>query len=123
MNEDELAKQIKQYKDLHSANKEIDVASLAMAALSGANDQMLTSKEKRWGYMVSLAVPPFGLLYAVKFFTSGKSDGKTAAYVCLGLTVASIALLLLTTNLMFSSTGLTVDQLKQAPGQYQELVQ
>jgi hypothetical protein len=123
MTEEELANQIRQYSELKKQNKDIDVASLALAALNSHETNMLSGKDKRWGYLVSLAVPPFGLIYAVKFYTSGKSDGKTAAYVCLGLTAASIILFFVISSTMFSGSGLTVDQVKQAPAQYQDLLQ
>lgn len=123
MTEEELAHQLRQYTELKKENKDIDVAALALAALRSHEANMLTPKEKRIGYLVSLAVPPVGLFYAVKFYASGKDDAKTAAYMCLGLTAASIILFIVLANVMFAGSGLSVDQLKSAPKQYQELLQ
>lgn len=123
MDETKLAEQIRLYNQLKQENKKVDVASLALNALASQAENSLTPKEKRIAYFVSLAFPPFGLLYAVKFYTSGKDDGKMAAYLCAGLTVAAIVVLLLFTGGLFSSSGLTAQQLQQAPSQYQQLLQ
>ncbi|HEX5429717.1 MAG TPA: hypothetical protein VFX17_01385 [Patescibacteria group bacterium] len=122
MNENELGSQLKIYTELRKENKDINVAALALAALADHQSNLLTPKEKRIAYLISLSLPPFGALYALKFYTSGKSDGKTAAYMCLGLTVASILSLFLITGLMFKSSGLSTQQLEQAPQQYQDLL-
>jgi hypothetical protein len=123
MNEDELANQIKQYTELKKQNKDIDVASLALTALQTHEDNQLTAKEKRTAYIVSFALPPLGLIYALKFFTSNKSDARAAAWMCVGLTVLTIVLTIVIINGMFASTGISVQQLQQTPAQYQDLLQ
>jgi hypothetical protein len=123
MNEEELANQIRQYTELKKQNKDVDIASLALTALATHESNLLTAKEKRIAYLVSLALPPLGLLYAAKFFMSGKSDGKSAAWVCVGLTVATIILTIVLINGLVASSGVSVDQLKQAPAQYRDLLQ
>jgi hypothetical protein len=123
MTEEELAQQLKQYTELKKENKDIDVAALALAALKSHEANLLTAKEKRIAYLVSLGLPPFGLLYGLKFWVSGKDDGKQAAYMCAALTIGSIVAGLVLMNLMLSSSGLSVDQIKQAPAQYQQLLQ
>ncbi len=124
MNEDELAKQLKKFQELGKGNKDIDVAALSLAALQGYEKNLLPAKQKRWGYLVSLAVPPFGLIYAFRFYFSGKEDGEEAALLCVVLTCVSIILFVLLGKLMLSSGGITPSQIQQIkPSDVQQLYQ
>src|SRR3989344_3654009 len=86
MNEDKLAKELEVYKELASKDKKIDVASLVINALQKQEANLLSTGEKRWAYLISLGLPPFGLIFAAKFYYSGKDDGHTAAWICIALT-------------------------------------
>lgn len=123
MNEQQLSDQIKMYSDLKKQNKDIDVAALALSAFQAHASNLLTPKEKRIAYLVSLSLPPLGLLYALKFWTSGKEDGKTAAYMCIGLTAASIVVGFVFLNVLISGSGLSVGQFQNAQQQSQQLLQ
>lgn len=123
MTEQELADQIKNLQAIKKQNKEVDVSSLALSALQNYQVSMLTPKEKRIAYLVSLGLPPAGLFYAAKFFFSDKSDGKTAAYMCLVLTLVSVIAFFAFSGALFSGSGLTPAQIKQAPADWQSLVQ
>ena len=123
MTDEELASQIRTYSELKKQNKDIDVAALALSALQGHVENMLTPKEKRIAYLVSLSLPPLGLLYALKFWTSNKEDGKTAAYMCIGLTAASIVIGIVFLNVLISGSGLSVGQFQDAAQQSQQLLQ
>jgi hypothetical protein len=123
MDEQQIAEQIKALQEIKKENKQVDVAALALAALHQHEANMLTPGEKRWGYLVSISLPPVGLIYALKFYASGKDDGKQAAYMCLGLTAAAIISFIILGNVMFAGSGLTTTQLKQAPSDLQQLVQ
>ena len=85
-----MAKELEAYRQLASQDKKIDVASLMINALQKQQTNSLPDKQKRWGYIVSLIAPPFGLVFAVKFFVSGKDDGEQAAWMCVLLTAVSI---------------------------------
>lgn len=124
MTEEELAQQIRAYQELKKDNKDIDLAALALATLQNHEANMLTAKEKRIGYLVSLALPPLGLGYALKFYFSGKSDGKQAAYMCIGITVVTGIMFLILSKLMFAGSGADIQQIKQIkPQDIQELLQ
>lgn len=103
MNEDKLAKEFEIYKELAKQDKKIDVASLMIDALQKHQANMLQPGQKRWAYLVSLVAPPFGLIYAVKFYFSDKDDAKQAAILCLVLTVLSLLLLWLLSKMLFST--------------------
>jgi Na+-driven multidrug efflux pump len=74
--------------------------------------------------LISLGLPPFGLLYAAKFYFSGKADGKQAAYVNIALTFISVILLFVLVKGMLSGTGTSVQQIEQIqPQDYQQFLQ
>lgn len=45
-----------------------------------------------WIYFVSLALPPFGLIWTFKYFRSSSPQNKRIAWIALILTIASILL-------------------------------
>ncbi|MGE5392824.1 MAG: hypothetical protein ACM3NH_03725 [Candidatus Saccharibacteria bacterium] len=123
-NEREIEARLAQYRALADKDKNIDVAGLMVSLLENQNANLLPQNQKRWAYLVSLALPPFGLLFALRFYVSGKDDGKQAAYICIGLTIASIFLIWITASLMLSGSGVDTSQIQQIkPQDIQELVQ
>lgn len=124
MNEEQLAKQIKDYAELAKQNKKVDVASLALAALQSHERNLLPPKEKRWGYLTSIAVPPFGLIFAAKFYFSGKDDGQEAAFMCIILTFVSIIVFGLMFKALLGTSNVNVNQIEQIkPADVQQLIQ
>ena len=124
MSEDKLEKQIKQYAELAKQDKKIDVATLMIQALQKQHANQLSEKQKRWAYLISLFAPPLGLVFAIKFALSDKEDAKQAAWVCVALTVFAILLLIVFSKLLFSSSGVSLDQIQQInPKDIQDLVQ
>lgn len=112
MKSDKLEKQFKIYAEL-AKDKKIDVASLMIHALDTKDANLLSSGQKRWAYIISLGLPPFGLLYALKFWFSGKDDGQDAAWICLVLTAISVMLMVILTKMMFSGTTGQLEQIQQ----------
>ncbi len=124
MNEDKLQKELEVYKELASKDKKIDVASLMINALQTQETNMLSVKEKRWAYLISLALPPFGLIFAAKFYYSGKDDGHTAAWICVALTGVSVLLFFVLGSAMLSSSGTSLDQIQQIrPSDIEQLLE
>lgn len=70
------------------------------------------AKKKRWAYFISVGLPPFGLIYVFKYWSSGTSDGKRTALICLALTAASLLASWLIGVLFLSSAGPELDQLR-----------
>ena len=122
MNEEELARQLKQFQEMARENKGIDLTALSLQALQGYKRDMLSPKEKRWAYLISLGAPPFGIIFALKFFASEKEDAQQAAYMCLALTAASILMFVVLGKLMFAGSGLTPSTLPK-PQDVQQLLQ
>ncbi len=124
MNEQKLEEQFKQYQELAKGDKNIDVAKLMLTALQTQNANLISTKQKRWAYLISLGVPPFGLIFAIKFYLSGKDDGKQAAIICVALTIFSILIFWLIARSLISSSGVSLDQIQQIkPNDIQQLLQ
>lgn len=113
MDEKKLEKQFKIYAELAKKDKNIDVAGLMAEALSKKDENNLTFGQKRWAYLVSVGVPPFGLIYAVKFWFSDKDDGKDTAMLCIVLTFVAIFVLVLLTNMILSGSSINSGELDQ----------
>lgn len=113
MSEEKLSKELEAYRELANQDKKIDVATLMINALQKQQTNTLTIKEKRWAYLISIGVPPFGLIFAVKFYFSGKDDGEQAAWVCVVLTAVSILIYILFAKILFSGSAATIGQIEQ----------
>jgi hypothetical protein len=119
-----LDKEIKTYIELAQKDKSIDVASLMISALNKGPSNLLSTREKRWAYLISVGVPPFGLIFALKFYFSDTDDGKQSAYICVGLTVASIIFLVIISRLLFAGSGIDTNQVQQLQTKdFQDLLQ
>jgi hypothetical protein len=95
-----------------------------MNALQQQETNKLSDKQKRWAYLISLGAPPFGLIFAVKFYLSGKEDGEQAAWICGALTAVSILLFVLLGKVILSSSGTSLKQIEQIkPADIQQLTQ
>jgi hypothetical protein len=111
---DKLEQQVSEYAKLAKEDKNIDVASLMLNAIQNDNKNVVSGKMKKWAYLVSVGAPPFGLLFALKFYVfSEEDDAKSVANVCVILTVISIALFLILGNIFISSSGTSVKQIEQ----------
>src|ERR1700741_3480591 len=108
MNEEKLEQELEEYRKLAQADTNVDVASLMINALQKQANSSLTVKEKRWAYLLSLALPPLGFFFAAKFYFSDKDDGIQAAMICSVLTVVSILLTVLIAKSLLSGTGVNI---------------
>lgn len=113
MSEQELEKEIKTYQEIAKVEPGVDVSMLMMNALKKENESISEGKSYKWAYTISLGLPPFGLLFAIKYLLSGDSQDRTAAYVCILLTIVSIVLTLVFGKLIFSGSGASVDKIQQ----------
>jgi hypothetical protein len=122
--EEKLTKQVQEYAQIAKENKKVDVAALVLNAFQKQKENRLTDKEKRWGYLVSLGLPPFGLIFAFKFYLSGKDDGEHAAWICGMLTAFSILVAIIFLQILISGSGVNINQIQQIkPSDIQQLYQ
>ena len=113
--ENELNKTVELYQQAAQENPNIDVASLMVSALKNQKQNLVPSPQKKWAYLISIGLPPFGVLIALKFyFFDSREDAKSLAYTCLILTVFSLFLVWLTAK-MFQTPNLgQIKQIDQA---------
>lgn len=122
--EQELAEKFKEYQELAKTDKNIDVEKLMLAALDTRNQNLVPAKKKYTAYIVSVALPPFGLFYALKYYLSPEDDAKRVALVCVVLTVVSVLIFWITFSAVLSGLGGSVDQIQQIkPGDVKQLLE
>lgn len=124
-NEDKINKEIEMYRRAAAENKNIDVASLMMQALDkNTANNVIPAGQKRWAYLISVGLPPFGLIFAAKYYWSGADDGKDAAWICITLTAVGILGMILMFKSLLSGSGASFQQIEQIkPSDIQQLVQ
>jgi len=125
MNPDkDLEKKIDLYQSVAKENPNVDVGMLMLNALQNEDKNKVPGKWKKWGYFISISAPPFGLLFALKYFFSDEDDAKDVAWMCVTLTAVSLLLFAIGFKLMMSSAGTSLDQIQKiTPQQIQELGQ
>lgn len=122
--EKKLEEQISEYHELAKEDKDVDVAALMMNALENQDQKMVPKKSKKWAYLVSVGFPPFGLLFALRYYFGNEDDGKTVALICVILTVVSVAVFVILFQSLISGSGTSPDAIKQIkPSDIQQLLQ
>ena len=111
--EKEIEKKIEEYQELAKKNKDIDVASLVMSDLQNRNTNTVSAGLKRWAYLISIFFPPLGLLFALKFYFDTKDDAKRVAAICVILTVAAVLLTWAIMKMIFSGSGVDLEEIQQ----------
>jgi peptidoglycan/LPS O-acetylase OafA/YrhL len=112
MAQDNFDEVVKEYAEL-AKDKHVDAASLMINALEQRDQNKLSLKTKRWAYLISIALPPFGLGFAMWFFFREETDAKTTAFICVALTLFSFGLTILFLNVILQSSGTSVEQIQQ----------
>ena len=111
MSEEDLSKKVEMYRDLAKENPNVNVGLLMSSALASEKSQ--EKKSYRWPYLISLGIPPLGLIYTVKYYLTGDDQDKNAANICIILTVVSLLLVYAFGKILFSSSGTSLDQIQQ----------
>jgi hypothetical protein len=110
--EKEIASRVEQYRELAKEDKKIDAVALMTSALVQSGEEAVAAKNKRWAYLVSVGLPPLGLLPAVYYYFSGKADGKRVALTCVILTVLAAAVAWFVGSLAMSGLSSSGGQLQ-----------
>ncbi len=123
MSEQKLEELVNEYATL-AKDDNIDASALLMSALEQEDQNRISPKMKRWAYLISIGVPPVGLLFAAMFYFGDKSDGKSSAIVCVVLTVISCLVTFVIFKSVLSGSGSSVQQIQQIkPADIYELSQ
>jgi hypothetical protein len=112
MSDEKLEQIVAEYADL-AKDKNIDASALLINALEQEDVNKISTSTKRWAYLISIGVPPLGLLFAAWFYFGDKSDGKSTAIACTILTIVSGIISLLLIKAIFSGSGVSPEQIQQ----------
>jgi hypothetical protein len=122
MSDEDLTKKVTEYQKLAQENPNVNVSMLMMNALETSNK--VRQHSYRWGYMIAVGLPPFGLLVAIKYWMSGEDDDRQAAKICILLTAISVIMFFAFGKLFFSSAGVSPQQIEQIkPADIQQVLQ
>jgi dipeptide/tripeptide permease len=124
MSEKDLEKNIETYRELGKENPNVDVSMLMVSALQNESGNKASSKSYRMAYLISLGLPLFGLIYAIKYYFSDDESDKQAAKICLLLTIVSVIVIYIFGKLIFSGSNTSLQQIEQIkPQDIQQLGQ
>lgn len=123
MNEDKkIEERFSEFQALGKEDKNVDVAKLMLYSLNQKGN-IVSSKKKRWAYIVSLSLPPIGLLLALKYYFDDEDDARHVANMCVIITILSLLLAWISIKMLFSGTGTSLNQIQQInPKDLQDLV-
>ena len=124
MNQDKkIEERISQFQALGKEDKNVDVAKLMMFSLNEKGNAV-SSKKKRWAYIVSLGLPPIGFLLALKYYFDDEDDARHVANVCVVITLATLLMVWISFKMLSSgSTGTEINQIQQInPKDLQDLM-
>lgn len=105
--EKKAEQQMGEYLELAKTNKNIDTAALMINVLEQTRRDEIDAKKKRTAYLVSIGIPPLGFLFALRWYLSGKDDGKRVALTCVILTLISLFIAWGVASLMASSANVS----------------
>ncbi|MFA5991382.1 MAG: hypothetical protein WC794_04000 [Candidatus Doudnabacteria bacterium] len=108
-----LEQVVNEYQQVATENPEVNLSLLMINALQTQKQNLVSTKIKRWAYLISLGLPPLGILFAAKYFFSDEDDAQTVAWVCVTLTVVSVLAIYLGGKILLSGSGTSVQQIQQ----------
>ena len=124
MSDQDLENKIKTFRELGKENPNVNVNLLMMNALETESANKISAKSYKWPYLISVGVPPFGLIYVFKYFFSEDENDQRAAKICLFLTIISVIAFFAFGKAMLSGSGTSVQQIEQIqPQDIQQLNQ
>jgi hypothetical protein len=105
MNQDKkIEERISQFQALGKEDKNVDVAKLMMFSLNEKGNAV-SSKKKRWAYIVSLGLPPIGFLLALKYYFDDEDDARHVANVCVVITLAALLMVWISFKMLSSGSA------------------
>ena len=123
--EEDLAKKVAEYQAAAKNNPNVDVGMLMLNALQSECQNQVSSKAKKWAYLISVSIPPFGLFFALKYFMfSDEADAKEVAWTCVALTILCVGLFWMLGKVLLSGSGTSINQIEQIkPSDIMQLAQ
>jgi len=123
-NNKKLESEIAEYAELAKENKNIDVAALMISAIKNQDKNLVSSRAKKWAYLISIGAPPLGLFFALRYYFGEQDDAVRVANICLFLTGISLFAFYIMAKVFLSSSGTSLQEVEQiTPAQIHELTQ
>lgn len=124
MADQKLDEIVKEYADLAKEDKNIDAATLMINALQQHDQNRVNPKWKRWAFVISLTIPPVGLIFAAYYFLRTENDARSAGVWCIVLTAISLIATIVFFKIILDGSGASIEQIQQIkPEQIYELTQ
>jgi len=124
MTEQDLQKEILQYTELASKDKNVNASALVINALEHHEDDIVSVKSKRYAYLFSFLFMPLGLFVAVYYFVfSEKKDANKVALFCILISIFTFGVFLILFQIILSSSNVSTEQLQQTPQLLNDLLQ
>lgn len=122
--DNKLNQKIELYQNLGKENPNVDVSMLMLNALEHQRQNMVSDKAKHWAYLISISLPPFGMIFAAKFFFGDEDDARQVAWICVILTAVSLLIFYFGAKLLFNTAGVSPQQIEQIkPSDIQQVLQ
>ena len=113
MSDEQLAKKLEAYQQAAKENPSIDINMLMANALAQESQKARIAKSYKWPYLVSIGLPPFGLLFTLKYYLTGDEDDKAAGRICALLTIVAVILFYAFSKALLSGSGASIEQIQQ----------
>ena len=124
MTEQDLQKEISQYTELASKDKNVNASALVINALEHQEGDVVSVKSKRYAYLFSFLFMPLGLFVAVYYFVfSEKKDANKVALVCILISIFTFGVFLILFQIILSSSNVSTEQFQQTPQLLNDLLQ
>ncbi len=104
---------IKTFRELSKENPNVNVNLLMMNALETESEKKTSARSYKWPYLISVGIPPFGLIYVFKYYFSDDENDQRAAKICLLLTIISVIAFFAFSKALFSGSDTSVQQIEQ----------
>ena len=111
--DDKLEKQVNEYAAIAKENPNVNASMLMMNALQNSNTNVVSSKSKRWAYLISISIPFSGFLLALNYWMKDEDDARQVAWMCMVLTVVAAIMFWAGGALLLGSSGTSVDQISK----------
>ena len=122
--DDKLEQQVNEYAQIAKENPNVNASMLMMNALQNQDKNLVSSKGKKWAYLISVGIPFAGFLCALAYYMKDEDDAKQVALTCAILTVICLVMTWAFGKLVFSGSGASLDQIQQIkPSDIMQLTQ
>jgi len=108
-----LEKQVSEYAAIGKQDPNVNVGMLMMNALQNRQSNLVSSKAKKWAYLISIGIPFAGFLCFLNYYLKDEDDAKQVAWTCAVLSVVCLLVTWLGGKLLLSGSGTSLDSISK----------